>query len=304
MPERTLDRLIRIGLAAVVLGVVAIGVIYFLDRQSKGASLVDRQISAAEQAVRSHPTNVGLRLELADIYRAADRSGDALAQYDAVLGVEKHQDTALLGRGEILAEQGQGDEAAAAFRKVIGKADKSQFADVNPTLEAAYYGLGSLQLEEGAAKQARQAAQRAVKIEPGDADAWYLLGSASLASGAAKPAVKALQEAVLFVPTGWCDPYERLVDAYRALHNSARARYAAAMVDFCDKRLADATRKLKSLTSGPAAVDAMLGLGMVAEAESHRAGAKRWYRKVLAADPGNFNAQSGLTRLSAHSGEE
>lgn len=297
MREQTLDRLIRFGLAAVVLGVVGTGVLYYLDRQSKGPTLVERQISAAEKAVREKPDNVGVRLELADMYRAAQRPDDALNQYDEVLKAEAHQGTALLGRGEVLAEQGKDDEAASSFKEVIGKAGKSQFSGVDPQLEAAYYGLSSVRLKEGKAKQATQAVEKAVKIEPGDADAWYLLGRAALASGAAKRAVKALHEAVLFVPTGWCEPYESLSEAYAALGRKASMRYAKGMVDFCEKRLGDATRRLKPLTSGATAVDAMLGLGMVAEAESDRSGARHWYRRVLAADSGNFNARSGLKRL-------
>ena len=45
------------------------------------------------------------------------------------------------------------------------------------------------------------------------------------------------------------------------------------MVDLCEKNPAGAAQRLKRLTSGPVAVDAMLGLGMAAEAQSHRASA-------------------------------
>jgi len=298
MPERTLDRLIRIGLAAVAVGVVVVAVIYFLDRGDKGESLVDRRISAAEKAVREKPEDIGTRLALADMYRAAKRPGDALGQYDEVLRVKDHQSTAMLGRGEVLAEEGKASEAITAFEQVIGKADKGEFSGVDPQLEAAYYGLGSVRLEQGKAKQARQSVEKAVRIEPGDADAWYLLGRTALKSGAAKRAVKALREAVLFVPTGWCDPYKSLSAAYAALGQEDGAKYAKAMVDFCEERPEEAERRLKSLTNGPTAVDAMLGLGMVAEAQSDRKGARHWYRRVLASDAGNFNARSGLKRLA------
>ena len=49
-------------------------------------------------------------------------------------------------------------------------------------------------------------------------------------------------------------------------------------------------RRLTALTSGSAAIDAMLGLGMVAEASSNRDEAVSWYRKVLAADAKNTTA--------------
>jgi tetratricopeptide (TPR) repeat protein len=272
---------------------------YVLDRLNKPPSLVERQISAAEKAVRAEPNETGLRLKLAEIYRAADRSDSALDQYDEVLKLEENQSTALLGRGEVLAEKGENGDAAESFRRVIKVQGGEQFSGVDPQLETAYYGLGSVLLDEGQARKAVSALRRAVKIEAGDADAWNLLGMAALAGGSPKLAVKALKEAVLFVPTGWCEPYEGLAKAYHKLHSKPYARYATAMVDLCEKRFADATRRLRPLASGPAAVDAMLGLGMAAEAEADRAAAAHWYRKVLAVDAGNFNARSNLSRLSS-----
>lgn len=304
MPEQTLDRLIRIGVKAVAVGIVLAAVVYFVERRDTSPSLVDRQIAAAEAAVREQPVETGLRLRLADMYRAAKRPDDALEQYDAVLEVEAGQSTALLGRGEVLAETGDPAGARKSFEQIIGRAKGEQFAAVDPQLEAAYYGLGSVMLKRGEAKDARQAVEKAVEIEPTDADAWYLLGTAALKAGAYERAVKALREAVLFVPTEWCEPYEALSKAYAAQHRKPRAEYANAMVELCNGDPAAATRRLVHLTSGPVAVDAMLGLGMAAEKDSHRVSAARWYRKVVAADPENFNAHSGLTRLGAATGGE
>lgn len=303
MREGTIDRLIKIGLALIVLAVAVEVSDYFLDWRSGEESLVERQIKTAEDAVREEPNETGLRLQLAEIYRAADRSDDALNQYDEVLELEENQSTALLGRGEVLSEQGEQAEAEDAFDAVIDASGEGEFAGVDPQLEAAYYGLASLSLEEGKAKKAVDAARRAVQIESMDADAWNLLGSAALAAGDPGLAVKALRRAVLFVPTGWCEPYEGLSAAYRKLDRKPYAEYASAMVDLCEERPADATRRLRPLASGPVRVDAMLGLGMAAEAESHRASAARWYRKVLVIDAENFNARSNLSRLTAPGSE-
>lgn len=183
------------------------------------------------------------------------------------------------------------------FNKVIGTAKSGEFAAVDPQLESAYYGLGSVALRQGRAKQATVVLAKAIKVDPTDADALQLLGEASLKAGVPNRAVKALRQVIVFVPTGWCEPYKLLSEAYEKLNRSAQAEYADAMVDFCEKRPSQAERRLKPLTSGPAAVDAMLGLGIIAEAKSDRAGAIRWYRQVVAADASSSTARFGLNRL-------
>ena len=296
--EQTLDRLIRVGLVAVVVGAAGAGAIYYLDRQAdSGPSLRERNISAAEDAVRQKPNSVAFRLQLADAYRAANNSDSALEQYEQVLKVDPGQRAGLLGRGEILVSQGKLTEAAQSFNKVIGTSKGGEFAAVDPQLESAYYDLGSVALRQGGAKEAIVDLQRALKVDPTDADALQLLGTAQLKAGAPARAVKAFRKVILLVPTDWCDPYSSLSDAYRALGRGPQAKYASAMGDFCEKKTDDAESELKSLVSGPAAVDSMLGLGMIAEAKSDHANAIRWYRRVLAADPSNSTARIGLNRL-------
>jgi tetratricopeptide (TPR) repeat protein len=304
MREQTIDRLIRVGVRALAVGVVAVAVIWFIESRQTTPTLVSRQIAAAEDAVREAPEQTGLRLRLADMYRAAKRPDDALEQYDAVLKAEANQGTALLGRGEVLAEREELKEAKKSFGKIIGATKGKQFAQVNPQLEAAYYGLASVLLKEGKAKEAAVAARNATKIEPADADAWYLLGTADIKAGSYKPGIGALRKVVLFVPTEWCDPYEQLATAYTAQHRKSQAEYATAMAELCEKDPGGAAERLKALTKGPVAVDAMVGLGMAAEAQSQRQNAKRWYRMAVARDPENFNARTGLARLGAPVGGE
>lgn len=299
MREQTIDRLIRLGLSALAVGIVAVAVIWFIESRDKTPTLVSRQLAAAEDAVRKAPEQTGLRLRLADMYRAAKRPDDALEQYDAVLKVEKNQGTALLGRGEVLAEREELGAAKKSFGMIIGTTKGKQFSAVNPQLEAAYYGLASVLLKEGKAKDAASAARSATRIEPTDADALYVLGTADIKAGSYKGGIAALRKVVLFVPTEWCDPYEGLSAAYAAQHRKPQAEYAAAMVDLCEKDPAAAAERLKPLTKGPAALDAMVGLGMAAEAQNQRENAKRWYRMAVARDPENFNARTGLARLGA-----
>lgn len=298
--DRTLTRLLGLALITLAIGIPIFAVIYLRDqRVEAGASLIERQVESAEKAVRTAPDNIGTRLQLAKVYQSANRPDSALAQYDETLKADAGNRTALLGRGDVLVAKGDLTQARKSYLKIVGNGKGGEFAANDPQLAQAYYALGQIDLTQGKAKDAVTKLESAVKIDPGDADAWYLLGTANAKSGAPKLAVEAFRRALNFVPTGWCEPYTQLNIAYTQLGRSAEAEYAGAMVDFCQNRPADAKRRLQPLTVGPVAVESMLGLGMIAEAGSDRKGAAGWYQKVVGADPKNFNARSGLTRLGA-----
>lgn len=305
MREQTLDRMIRAGLVAVVVGIAAVAVVYGLHRLiagGTGPTLVERQLAAGERAIREDPGNVQLRMQFAGVLRAAHRQESALEEYAQVLKVEADNSQAMLERGEVLAEQGAFAQAGKDYETLIVENDGNEYKRVNPTLESAYYNLGLVLLKQHDSAQAMAQEEKALKIEPTDADAWYVMGQAAIQAARYKAAVNALQRAVLYVPMGWCEPYQQLAKAYEGQRLLQQAEYASAMVELCEKRPAEAAQRLERLTSGPARVDAMLGLGMTAEVQSKRATATSWYRKVLVADPHNFDAHVGLARLGAHTG--
>lgn len=298
--DRALNRLLAIGVVTLVIAVLTFGVIYFLDqRVDPGPSLIQRQVQSAEQAVRTAPRNIWTRIQLAQAYQSANRLDDALRQYDETLRVDPANRVGLVGRGDVLIAKGNFDQAAASFQKIVVASAGTEFATNDQQLERAFYNLGWIALKQGKAQDAVTQLESAVKIEPTDADAWYLLGTAHLKSGTTARAIEALQRALVFVPTGWCEPYAQLSTVYTKLHQVSEAEYAGAMVDFCQQRPIDAKRRLETLTSTPSALNAMLGLGMIAEKLLDRQGAIRWYQKVLVADPKNFNARAGLARLGA-----
>jgi tetratricopeptide (TPR) repeat protein len=297
--DRGLSRLLKVGVIILDIGVPAFGAYYYHDQHpSRGPSLMDRAVASAEQSVRKAPADIGLRLKLASTYDAAHRSDAAMTQYNQVLRVQSGNRAALLGRGDILLAKKDLAGAAKAYVAIVDGSGGEEFSAADPQLEKAYYSLGQISLLQGHARTATAQLTSALRIEPTDADALYLLGIAQLRNDAPAKAVQALHQAVAFVPTGWCAPYSRLSEAYRKLGQAAQASYATAMVDFCGGRPDAATRRLSTLTSGPVKVDAMLGLGMIAEQKSDRAGAKGWYQKVVDVDAKNFTARTGLARLS------
>lgn len=298
VPAAKTSRLPRVLSLVLVIGVVAFGLFYYQDqRVDAGPSLAGRQIEGAEAAVKKAPGNISVRLQLANAYVADKRPGDALKQYDEILKADKANRAALLGRGAALMATGDLKGAAVAYRKITGASKAGEFAGADSQLQEAYYYLGSIALKQNKAKDAIKQLTSALTITRTDSDALYLLGVAQLKDGAPKLAVDSLNEALRFVPTGWCEPYSQLEVAYGKLAQAPRATYAGAMADFCLKRPVEAKAQLKTLTAGPVAVDALLGLALIAETESNQTEAVSWYQKVLTVDAKNVNAISALSRL-------
>lgn len=298
--DRRLSILMRLGVLVLVIGMAAFGVIYYQDQHvDAGPSLIGRQIEGAEAAVKKAPNNVQTRLQLAAAYHGDNRLDDALKQYDEILRADKGNRTALLGRGGVLIKKGDLTAAVVPYHKITAAARTGEFAGADPQLQEAYYYLGSIAVKQGKTKEAITALSAALRIDRTDSDALYLLGVAQLKEGSTKPAVDSLKQALRFVPTGWCEPYSQLAVAYGKLAQAPQKTYATAMASFCLKKPADAKAQLKTLTAGPVAVDALLGLGLIAETESSNAEAITWYQKVLTVDRKNSGAISALSRLGA-----
>ena len=294
-PTSRLPRLLGMVL---VIGVLAFAGIYYQDQHvSAGPSMIELQTQSAEAAVKKAPNNIGARLALAASYRSVKRYDDSLKQYDEVLKGDKANRFALLGRGEVLIAKGDLEAAAATYHKITDVESKGEFAGADPQLEEARYYLGSIALKQGKTKQAITYLEGALKIQRTDSDALYLMGVARLKEGSTQLAIDSLKKALLFVPTGWCEPYSQLAVAYAKLNQAPQATYAGAMADFCLKKPDVAKGRLKTLTVGPVAVDALLGLGLIEETGSNNAEAVTWYQKVLTVDRTNITAISALSRL-------
>ena len=281
-----------------VVGVAAFGAIYYQDQHvNSGPSLVGRQIAGAEAAVKKTPNNIEVRLQLAAAYLTDKRPDDALKQYDVVLKAAKGNRQALLGRGQILIAKGDLKAAYAAYHTITDVAAKGEFSGADPQAQEAHYYLGQIAVTQGNTKVAITELQTALQMDATDSDALYLMGLARLKEGSTKQAVDSFKQALMFVPMGWCEPYTQLNVAYGKLGNAPEATYAAAMASFCHKKTVEAKRQLNTLTTGPVKVDALLGLGLIAETESNNPAAISSYKKVLTLNPKNASAISNLSRL-------
>ncbi|MEO8107963.1 MAG: tetratricopeptide repeat protein, partial [Actinomycetes bacterium] len=160
---------------------------------------------------------------------------------------------------------------------------------------------GSILVKQGKTKEAITQLQKALTIDATDSDALYLMGVAQLKEGSPELAVTSLKRALLFVPTGWCEPYSQLAVAYGKLAQAPQKTYAAGMASFCLKMPAEAKTQLLTLITGPVKVEALLGLGQIAELESDKTEAVSRYKQVLTFDRTNATATSALSRLGVTS---
>jgi tetratricopeptide (TPR) repeat protein len=296
--ERRLRRTLRILVISVVAVMVAFAVVYYFgQRMQTGPSLTARAVSMAEEAVKSSPNDVGLRLSLATSYLVDDRPEQALAQYDEVLRVQKDNRLALQGAGGILYRKGDLAGAKARYQQIVGKGATGEFAAADKTLEAAYYFLGAIAMAQNDPATAITNLEAALKIDKTDADALNVMGNAQAASGNYEQAASAYQQALSFIPLGWCDPYAGLETTYGKLGKPDGVAYAQAMGEVCKGNGSAGTEKLTSLTSGEFQLPALIGLGLAAEKDKESAKAIDWYRQAVAIDPSNIAALTALARL-------
>jgi tetratricopeptide (TPR) repeat protein len=296
--DRDIDRLIKAIALVLVIGIPLIAFLYWSDRHvDRQPSLADRNIAAAEEIVRKSPNDLGARITLAAAYVSAARYADGVAQFGEVIKTEPGNRAALLGRGIAYAQLEEYDLAKADFQAMVDGAKGGEFAQTDPQLERAYYELGVIALKQDRPSEALEPLKAALAIDSADADALYSYGMALIATGDPSFGVKALRRAVAFVPSGWCEPYQGLVDGYGALGNTTGVAYADGMVDFCSGLYTDAMQKLEPLTTGPMSTDALLGLALVSAYSGDLPGATTYYQRVLDVEPENVSALIGLGQI-------
>lgn len=296
--DRILNRAIKIMALVLVIGIPTIAAVYWMDRHVDPVpALADRAVSAAEEAVRTNPTDVAARNHLAAAYVSAKRYADGIAQFGQILATDPANRPALLGRGLAYVATEKYDPAAADFQALIDGAKGGEFAATDPQLQQAYYELGVIALAQDRPADAIAPLEAALKIDGADADSLYQYGLALVGTGDAAKGVKAIAQAVMFVPTGWCDPYAGLVKGYTALSDATGISYATGMVAFCAGCLDEASTTLGTLTTGPMRTQALLGLALVAGQHGDLTAAAGFYNQVLADDPSNVSAQIGLGQL-------
>jgi tetratricopeptide (TPR) repeat protein len=300
MDDRQLNRLIKRVLLLLVLGTIAFVAFYALDRWRPATTpIVDQRLAALEQAVRDRPDDIASRGQLADTYVAKGRYEEAVTQYSLILETGKADELSQYGRAGAYMGLGNLDAAGKDYQAVVDIASGGEMANVDPMLQAAYYSLGSIAMQQGSSGEAITQLEKALAIKRSDADALYLIGTAYAAAGETDKAETALRGAVAFVPIGWSEPYVALADAFTKAGKAAEAEWAGAMADLVAGKPELAEPRLLAIVDGDAAVDAAIGLGLLSETKGDSAAAATWYAKALAMSPDNAAARLGTSRVGA-----
>lgn len=285
----------------VVIAFLAFAAFYAVDRwRPASPPIIDQQVVALEGAVRDNPNDIAIRGQLADAYAAKGRLDDAVAQYDVIIESGVSLVPAHLGRARALVGLERLDDAVASFEAVVAIASLGEMAHVDLSLAAAYYGLGSIAMQQGRPTDAIGHLENALKISRSDADSLYLMGTALIATGRHADAITVLRASVTFVPVGWSEPYAALAEAYGATGDEARAAWAAAMVDVTSgisERMQAAETTLMGLVDGDARLDAAVGLGLLHERRGDNSRAAEWFAKALVIDPASNAARLGMSRV-------
>ena len=145
LSDRTLNRLIIAALLILAIGVPAMIAFYWFDRHvDAGPSLISREITAAEDAVRQNPNLLSARLALAYDYLAAQQYTDAVSQFNEALKADAGNKSALMGRGKAYFSSAQLDLALPDFQQVVDAAKGTDLETSDPQVEEALTAYGEI----------------------------------------------------------------------------------------------------------------------------------------------------------------
>ena len=170
--------------------------------------------------------------------------------------------------GIAFTQAGYVDEAQAAFQRAI---------DANPSLQVAWFNLGTIYLNKKMYVEARKCLNEAVRLNPQDSDAWNNLGTIS----------------------GMEEHYDEALDEFRrsALVNPHHENAVENMMRIYQfqSRAADAQKTLEQLIGkAPEAAELHLALSTTLLAQNNLLGARAELETSIRLNPGNPDAINNL----------
>lgn len=149
---------------------------------------------AFQAAIADKPKDTSLRFGLVNLYRTADRAGDARRVLQEIIDLDKNAPASLTARDQLAADwlsQGKLTQARALINEVL---------TASPRDGAALLMRGRMLLAEGKANDAIIDLRAAAKDQPGSPEVVSLLAQAHRQAGEAQLAREVLADAVKFKP--------------------------------------------------------------------------------------------------------
>ncbi|HET6351454.1 MAG TPA: tetratricopeptide repeat protein [Coriobacteriia bacterium] len=296
------------------------------NRATRASAPISRAVSELQAMIKKNPKSVDLRLQLAQAYSASGMGDEAVAQYQAVLKLQKTNVTALTGLGFVTAQRKDWATSENYWRKAIEILDKQQNNKATKQYETANFYLANTLLEQKKYEDAVGYFKAALRVNRTASDTHFLLAQAYKGLGANDQYKEELAYAIAFEPLMAQANYEYGVvllaekdEAGAAQHlriatdaapeRKEPAEALAKLGTFSD-RMATARRLEKSnpeqaltevrvaVALKPKDVDGLMLLARLYAATGDKTAAADTYQSILDIQPDNAAAKAALDRIN------
>jgi tetratricopeptide (TPR) repeat protein len=203
-PQR-LDTVLKGTIAVLLVGILGLGAWFgytvYADRKAaEDANPALRTMKVIKAQVEKNPNDALLRVRLGEAYAAANRSQNAIEQFNAALKIDPKHSGAYLDLGMLAMVENRPDEAQTYLKKVIELTAADEMAAGSDRREMAFYNLGRLAMRQKEWETAIGYFKEAVRIRDDASDTYYYLASSLEAIGQTEDAKKNLLVALQFDP--------------------------------------------------------------------------------------------------------
>lgn len=319
--------LVVAAVAVMVLGAYLGWSVWSHNQQVVNSTPAARAVESISADLKKDPSNLDLRMQLAQALLVAKRTNEAVEQYKAILKAQKDFVPALAGLGFVALQQEDWKTGEGYYRKVVDQLANTQNAGKNRTLETAYFYLGTALMEQKQYEDAVGYFKEALRIKRDASDTHYALAVTYKNLDSMKKYRDELEIALAFdpkMPEANYDLALLLIESNEDVGRAAellrtsvqnapgvdKPQFALDELGPFAKRFASAkslasTDPAKALTEArisvalePENVDALLLLGSLWENSGNTANAQGAYRRVLVIVPDQAEAKAAVERLA------
>ena len=196
-------RVLVVSLLAAILGFGGFfGYTVYRDRRAtEDANPALRTIKESKEKVTRAPNDASARIRLGEAYAAANKSQQAIEQFNAALKINPKHSGAYLDLGLLAMASERPNEGKAYLKEVVDLiADKDPMAEGSDRLEIAYFNLGKIEMDQHNYEVAVGYFKQALRIRSDASDTYLYVASCLDAMGQPDEAKRNLDIALRFDP--------------------------------------------------------------------------------------------------------